>query len=403
MKETREDKLERRDRINKIREVFMPPGRGISPGREHGERFFGPGTRLDWNRLNELQYRYPIRFPPEWDNKTKWRPDDGWPPSSFYNNFLYFMETPKFKNAAGNVIRRYLLKQAQGDADYFGQGGKGDLGRKIIRPVTPTETQTKNYIRFWHWQPWWRVDRYEELTPDEARNDLQFEMYEFHRDLKETPALYQKWVEKRREVREDRPIPSLPIGPPVKKFYRKKIRAFWPSPLNLRVIELLADDDEQLKRAWSMNELLRQTIRRNKVLSKECTVKFIRSDLKKLVWTYRVTCRDGEPSGWLCRIKILPDYKGVSQKPDDILGKDFGDLHVGVKCTCPAFKFWGPSLNSWNQGYHYGPREDDGSAPRVNVRHKLPLDGPVRRALLCKHLCAAATDWVDRVLTEEEV
>lgn len=402
MNDPRVKKVKRRERVNEVRENLLGTGRLTSPVNTDDGRFFGPETRVDWNHIHEDDVRYPVRFPPGWDNQQKWRPDDGWPPASFYNNFFYYMESPKFRNATDRVIKRHLLKVSQGAEGYFGQGGFGDLGRKIIRPVTPTETQTKDYIRFWTWQPWWRTDRYRDLTPDESRNDLQFEMYEFHRDLKETPALYQKWVE-RRKVREDRPIPSLPSGPPVQKFYRKAPRAFWTSSLPVKVIELIADEDDQLKLSWTMNELLRQTIRRNKVLSRECTAKFIRSDLKKLVWTYRVTCSGGDPAGHLCRIKILPDYKGVSQKSDEILGKDFGDLHVGVKCTCPAFKYWGPSLNSWSKGYHYGPREDDGSPPTVNVRHKLPLDGPVRRALLCKHLCAAANDWVQRVLTEEEI
>jgi len=379
MSNSREDKLERRERLNALREFVIVPSRSTSPVNKIDDGiYFGPETRLDWNRIHQDNVRYPVRFPAEWDNAQKWRPDDGWPPSSFYNNFFYFMDTPKYKNAVSRIIFRYL--KAQGDAGYFGQGGFGDLGRKIIRPVTPTETKTKDYLRFWDWQKWWRTDRYRDLTPDQSRNDLQFELLEFHRDLKETPALYQKWVE-HRQVREDRPIESLPSGPPVKKVYQKVPRV-----------------------AWTAKELVDQTIRRNKVLAKDCTVKFVRSDLKKLVWTLRVICphEGSDPSGHLVRIKILPEYKGVSQKPEDILGKDFSDLHIAVKCTCPAFKFWGPSRSSWTRGYGYGEREDDGSLPRVNVRHKLPLDGPTNRAFLCKHLVAALTqDWMERVLTEE--
>jgi len=381
---TRTEKLERRESLNSWREQYFPL---ISPSpvnRIDDSRFFGPKTRQDFNKLHDAPWRYPVRFPPGWDNKQKWSPDDGWPPSSFYNNFFYFMETPKYRNAADRVLIAFLKKISQGDAGYFGQGGFGDLGRKIIRPVTPTETITKDYIRYWTWQPWWRVQRYQDLTPDESRNDLQYELYEFNRDLEQTPALYQKWVE-RREVREDSPIPSLPIGPPEKKFYRKRVYS--------------------LKRlAWTAKELVNQTIRRNKVLGKDCSVKFVRSDLKKLVWTYRVKCphKGSETAGHLCRIKILPSYKGKSQKPEEILGQDFGDLHIGIKCTCPAFKYWGPSYNSWTKGFQYGQREDDGSAPKKNIRHKLPLDGPVNRAFLCKHAIAALTkDWMERILTED--
>jgi len=355
---------------------------------------FGPETRQDWNNVNNDRPRYPVRFPAGWDNQETWRPDEGWPPSAFYQDFFYFMESPKYGKLS-NVICRHLMHLAQGDVGYFGQGNFGDLSRQLIHPVSPTDSITKNYVRFWEQQPWWRVDRYQDLTEDESRNDLQYEMYEFNRDLEETPDLYQKWVEER-EVSEDLPVPSLPSGPAVQKYYRKKLKAFWPSPLILATQDLLPS-----KKAWTAKELVDQTIRRNKVLSESCSTKFIRSDLEKLVWTYKVNSQNGEPAGYLCRIKILPKYKGVSQSSDDILGKDFADLHIAVKCTCPAFRFWGPSFNSWSKDYHYGPREDNGQSPRKNLKHKLPLDGTTRRALLCKHLIAALDqDWMERVLTE---
>ena len=378
------------------------------PGKPHGERFFGPGTKQDWNRINDPDYRYPVRFPPGWSDRTKWRPDDGWVPGSFFDDFFYWMETYKYSKASADyVVSRHLfnrLKKAQGAEGYFGQGGNfSDLPRMQKQPLSPSDEFTKNYLKFWVNEPWWRVFWYDQLTEDEAVHDRGNEWFEIYRDLKETPALYQKWVE-RREVREDKPIPSLPIGPPPKVFKRKLRQRRYSSPMYLRLIELLADDDEAIKKGWTMKELVRQTIRRNKVLAKECTPKFVRSDLNKLVWTYKVTCsgEGSDPGGHLCRIRILPKYKGVNQSPEDIMGEDFGDLHVGVKCTCPAFKFWGPSYNSWSLGYNYGSREDDGSPATTNVRHKLPLDGSTRRALLCKHLIAAAQDdWMDRVLTEE--
>lgn len=380
------------------------------PGKAHGERFFGPATKMDWNRINQPDFRYPIRFPAEYENRVLWQPDDGWPPGSFSDSFFYWMEALGSNDSVTRIASWHLynrFKRAQGAEEYFGQGGNfSDLPRMQKQPLSPTDPFTKNYLKFWENDPFWRVFWHDELDGEECSvHDRGNEWFEFYRPDRDAPELYQKWVE-RREVRKDLPQPALPIGSPAKVFRRKLRKRHYSSypPLYLKVTELLGLNEEEMsKKAWTMAELVRQTIRRNKVKAKNCSVRMLRSDLKQLLWNYKVTCSEegSDPGGHICRIKVLPKYKGISQTPEEILGQDFSELHIGVKCSCPAFRFWGPSFNSWALGFGYSSREDSGAAPSTNVRHKLPLDGSVRRALLCKHLIACSEDWMSRVLTEE--
>ena len=144
--------------------------------------------------------------------------------------------------------------------------------------------------------------------------------------------------------------------------------------------------------AWKMKDLRRGTARVIKSRSGVCSASLVRSDLKKLVWDYRVECSDADSdaSGYLCRISIPRLHKGERQD----FSREPEDYHVRVSCECPFFQYWGPGLISENQDFQRGGPRTNGSPPKVNTRN--PDGTSVQANLLCKHLMAASDRWFHR-------
>ena len=127
----------------------------------------------------------------------------------------------------------------------------------------------------------------------------------------------------------------------------------------------------KMKVAFSLKELVALTSTFSLKWAKGCDSQVIRTDPKKYLLVYRVTChkKDSNPAGHVVRLKF--DFNRMKQTGT------VDDLDVRVTCSCPAFLFWGGQWNLSTGDALYG-------APRPKFQP--PTDPRRYQNLICKHV-----------------
>lgn len=154
------------------------------------------------------------------------------------------------------------------------------------------------------------------------------------------------------------------------------------------------------KTALTIVDLVRNTNKRTRSAALNCTSKEVQSDLKRLAWAYHTTCQGGNKKGHVQHFKILPKYKKgkivLEQNLVDIVNVPFYKLHIGVRCTCPAFVYWVSEYLAFKYGYSYGKPQGTNNPPEVRFRFQ---DGSsTTRSFVCKHIASAARLFVRKKL-----
>lgn len=165
--------------------------------------------------------------------------------------------------------------------------------------------------------------------------------------------------------------------------------------LTIPAVQLL--EPREVK-AHTLPDLVSRTVSRTKRAAKNCSSTEIAEDRSQMIWAYRTLCNESNsaPTGHISHIRILPQYrKGgqvVVQDASAVAGKPFKDLHVAVRCSCPAFLYWVSQWIAYNEGFLAGKPQGLLVAPQVRFRFK---DGAsTKRSLVCKHLISCARIWI---------
>jgi len=133
------------------------------------------------------------------------------------------------------------------------------------------------------------------------------------------------------------------------------------------------------KKAWRLQELIRQTARRIKDKSGRCSSRLVGVDEEGLILSGLTKCQGGDPNGHAQKIRVRRTWTDNANAPTE-----WDQVHVEVTCTCPAFQYWGPERQSVVQNYNLPPLQGDASLPSKNLKLK---DGtPYTTVKLCKHL-----------------
>ena len=133
-------------------------------------------------------------------------------------------------------------------------------------------------------------------------------------------------------------------------------------------------------RTPTLAKLMHYTSKFSKSRSPNTTVTIVKSDPKKMTWTYNATGKEPWSKKGGHRVDIqLFKTEGM---------KDFREMKVNVTCDCEFWKYWGPDFNSGTGGrgidpYRLGPSKID---PGVNPAPK--VRDPGRHNYICKHVAA---------------
>lgn len=129
-------------------------------------------------------------------------------------------------------------------------------------------------------------------------------------------------------------------------------------------------NENQVKVAVSITELMRATSNFSRKNSPRCNVSLLEVDKKENKWTYNVKCyeKNSDPHGHVVNIALEKDPRET----------DVRRVDVKVSCSCEFWKYWGPDFNANQYKYLEGPQRSDGSSP--NVRD------PYRKNKVCKHV-----------------
>lgn len=145
-------------------------------------------------------------------------------------------------------------------------------------------------------------------------------------------------------------------------------------------------------RSHTLADLVRRTVSRTKRAARNCTSREVASDPNRLIWAYRTSCGEdySDPNGHVSHIKVKLGEHG--QDRSTVSGVPLKDLHVAVRCSCPAFLYWVSQWIAHNNGFLAGKPRPLLLAPQVRFRFK---DGAsTKRSLVCKHIVSAARQWI---------
>ena len=145
--------------------------------------------------------------------------------------------------------------------------------------------------------------------------------------------------------------------------------------------------------AYTLPNLTRKTVSRTKKAARKCSTNEVISDLQRLIWVYRTKCgeKDSDPRGHLSHIKVALGGKW-GQTRENIAGKPLKDLHIKVRCSCPAFLYWVSQWIAHKNDFLAGKPRGLLAPPQVRYRFK---DGAsTQRSLLCKHILRASVAFV---------
>lgn len=160
----------------------------------------------------------------------------------------------------------------------------------------------------------------------------------------------------------------------------------------------------------TIEQLLRENVRRTEKAAKDdrCVSREMPRNPRlrtynPLLWYYRTVCygKNSDSRGHAQHILILPYYQSRGQRGEQkyskIVGQDVRDLHIGVRCTCPAFVYWVSEYHSHQDGYALG------KTPRGLIvppkRNLFFRSGEsTKKSFLCKHLWTAAQQWKQKTV-----
>lgn len=149
------------------------------------------------------------------------------------------------------------------------------------------------------------------------------------------------------------------------------------------------------RRSYTLPFLVRHTVGRTPRAAGNCQAVPTGVNLTARIWDYRVTCREknSHPAGHRCQIHVpVTVVEGGRRFQQPVDGVDRRDLHVQVRCSCPAFVYWVSQWHGAQQGYLFGSPRGLLLPPEVRFRFK---DGASTvRSLICKHLVLAAADFL---------
>lgn len=122
--------------------------------------------------------------------------------------------------------------------------------------------------------------------------------------------------------------------------------------------------------AYSLTELHQQNDKKPNKRADNCIVRQIKHTIDKTV-IFHIGCHESWSSsmGHIVSVKFLVDLKKYqTEKPLNV--------DVKVKCTCPAFSFWGSDFVATQLGY--GLDTDENREPLIR--------DPQNKNLICKHI-----------------
>jgi len=150
-------------------------------------------------------------------------------------------------------------------------------------------------------------------------------------------------------------------------------------------------------KAPTLRDRYQKTNQITKGRANKCHTRETKHNLRSLLWTYETKCGESYSSrkGWIQHFQIMLGRK-FGQSRENIKGKLFRDLKVGVRCTCPAFVYWSSERLAQKGDYLLSEPRGLIKAP---TRNFFFADGSsVETSYLCKHLMIAGRHFGSKKL-----